>query len=182
MTYLIGIDPGHGGRDPGARYGDSQEKVLSLDIALKLSSYLLAAGMEVILTRDGDSYISLRERVELANKKRVHFFLSIHLNAHSNPEAKGIETLYYPTSLSGRDLARRVQNSLINNLMMTDRGIKGRSNLFVLKKAIMPAVLVECGFITNTYDRGLLTREDYRDKIAQSILTGLINYIKKRGD
>jgi N-acetylmuramoyl-L-alanine amidase len=88
------IDPGHGGYDPGARSGELTEAALVLDVAERLESKLVAEGIEVVLTRRGDVYVSLRARTELANRVEADLFLSIHANAAEDPEARGIETYY----------------------------------------------------------------------------------------
>jgi len=173
---IIVLDPGHGGRDPGAVCRDIYEKDLNLKIAAKLYILLKNQGITVKMTRTDDRYLLLSDRVILANKLKADIFISIHCNASGSSKAKGIETLYYPGSTKGEALAEKIQFHLIDKLKRIDRGIKSRSDLFVLKYTSMPAVLIECGFLSNKEELKLLTDCNYIDNIAAAILGGIGNY------
>lgn len=176
MNKLIVIDPGHGGRDPGAVRQGIMEKDINLKIAARLFTLLLNRGIRTRMTRTDDSYVSLADRVRLANQIKAEIFISIHCNSAPTPEAGGIETLYYPGSRRGRKLAGKIQAELINNLKVKDRGIKARSDLFVLKYTSMPAVLIECGFISNPAERELLNDDNYSGMVAKAIFCGIKKY------
>lgn len=183
------IDPGHGGADPGAIdgidktqdddiyedeiYTEESEVVLKVSKTLKC---LLSDSVEVTTTRKRDIFIPLHKRANLANKLPVDLFVSIHANAASNYRAHGIETLYYPTSIEGRELASIIQDRLIIKTGATDRLIKPRKNLYVLKRTNMPAVLIELGFITNPREEHLLNSHSYQYLLAEAICEGIIKY------
>ena len=183
------IDGGHGGHDSGAvGLSGRYEKDFNLDIAIKLKERLVQnGGFRVFLTRDGDYFVDLYERAELANALNADLFVSIHANASStNPDANGIETLFCPTGaaadadagvFSSRLFAEIMQRRLIATLKTTDRGIVERPNLVVLRKTDMPAILVETAFVTNKNDLLNLTRSAYRknaaDAIADSVMEAL---------
>lgn len=185
----ICIDPGHGGTDPGAvdgidRDGDDEiyeDKLYTeeSDIVLKISKLLrdeLRKSITVITTRGEDIFIPLRKRADLANRAEAAIFVSVHANAASNQRAHGIETLHYPTSQKGKELAGVIQNKLINKTNATNRGLKPRDNLYVLEETNMPAVLVECGFITNTREEHLLNSPSYQYLLAECIAEGIFDY------
>ncbi|AZO95291.1 N-acetylmuramoyl-L-alanine amidase [Halocella sp. SP3-1] len=177
----ICIDAGHGGKDPGAVSDGVQEKNINLKIALKLSTKLIGAGYKIIMTRDDDVFVPLYERARLANKKNADVFVSIHNNAAGNSAAAGTETLYYPGSVQGEKLAGLVQKELIRKLQRADRGIKERKELVVLSSTAMPAVLVECSFLTNPVERKLLQDEGFQLLAAESIVDGIEKYFQEVG-
>lgn len=170
------IDPGHGGEDPGAVVGDLREKDLNLEISFILKDLLVAAGFITILTRDSDQYVSLKNRISLANKINGNLFISIHNNASSTQKAGGTETLFYPGSKDGLMLASIVQKELVKRFKRPNRGIKDRDDLYILKHTKMPAILIEIGFITNPTDRHLLKQVVYQKIIAEGIFAGIEYY------
>lgn len=176
---IIVLDPGHGGRDPGAIADGIYEKDLNLRITARLYILLKNLGFKVKMTRTDDRYLSLGDRAKIANDVNADIFISIHCNAASSNKANGIETLYYPGSDKGKILAGVIQHNMIDKLNMTNRGVKTRPDLFVLKYTSMPAVLIECGFITNPEENKLLTADKYRNDIAAAISDGVGEYYKK---
>ena len=145
----ICIDPGHGGRDPGAVGQDGLlEKDVNLAVAKRVAKHLENMGYEAILTRSEDEYVSLGARSKLANLHRVSVFVSIHCNSAENRAAQGTETFCYPTSSEGKTLAEMVQRELIIRAGGKDRGVK-HANFQVLRETAMPAILVELAFISN---------------------------------
>lgn len=170
---LIVIDPGHGGKDPGALSADGKirESYLTLLMAKALAEELKNAGHIVYLTRtDDETYPSLTKRCEFANKLDANFFISIHVNSADTPSATGIETLVYSKpSNTALKYADRVQRELIKATGARDRGIKYRGDLTVLKRTKMPAILVETGFISNPKDLSILLTESYRQDIVRAI-------------
>ena len=172
------LDPGHGGKDPGAMNQDSgiQEKDIALSVVLKLAVLLRDAGHNALLTRDKDIYISPADRLKMINNFKPDAFISVHCNSSANSQAHGIETIY-------RDdydfpLAQAVHKSLLANTEMTDRGIKndikelGR-RLAVLGNLEVPACLVEIGFISNEGDLEKIDEEDEQQAIAEAITEGV---------
>ncbi len=175
----IFIDPGHGGTDPGGtRYNDQgmTEKEINLDIALKMKCILTERGHDIMMSRNEDINVSLVERVDMANDWFANYFISIHCNSVSSPSANGVETLYYPTSVTGQAFAAEVQEQLVLQTKLVNRGIKPR-DLYVLRKTRMPAVLVEVGFLTNPLENELLNSEEFRSKCARAIADGVTQYI-----
>lgn len=176
---LIVVDPGHGGFDPGAiGYSGLQEKDVNLNIALKVRNYLLKDGYRVLMTREDDRFISLKQRVEKANTSKADLFVSIHINASSSEFSEGTETFLAPNKIdSSSSLAKTIQQELVDELNLYDRGVK-EENLYVIKYTDMPAVLIEVGFISNPHEESLLESEIYRDRAARAIYRGITNYIE----
>lgn len=176
--YKICIDPGHGGKDPGAVNGNYQEKNFNLDIAKKLAFFLESENeFKIIFTRTEDIYVSLDDRCSIANKNKCDFFISIHINSATNPAANGIETLCYE-QFQSKNLAKYIQKALISATGAKDRGVKVTNMLYVLTNTKMPAVLVEAGFISNQEDLYSLVDDDYQDKIAGAIALGICDYFQ----
>ncbi|MBM7703979.1 N-acetylmuramoyl-L-alanine amidase [Metabacillus iocasae] len=176
---IIVIDPGHGGKDPGAVSSGSTEKAIVLAVSQSLEKKLKAAGAIVLMTRAGDTYPTLGDRVEFAKNNYADMFVSIHANA-ATASANGTETFYDTSSnLNGEEsklLAAEINKQIVSLLNMRDRGIKD-NGFFVIKNNNMPSVLVELGFITNTSDREkMLTNKDL---FAEAIYRGILEYYKK---
>ncbi len=178
---LIVIDPGHGGIDPGATYGDLKEKTLNLDISLRLNKLLKEKGVKTYILRENDVYLGIYERAYIANKLNAALYLSVHNNAYYT-SYKGTETLYYPGTSGngfGKKFAQIIQDSLVGTLKTYNRGIKSRTDLGVLKGTTMPAALAEVGFITNSGDRALLQTENFRQKAAQALCDSVIKALEE---
>lgn len=175
--YKIVLDAGHGGKDPGAVNGSHQEKVYALDIVKRLGKILSGRGVNVLYTREDDTYPTLRDRTDYANEVNADYFISIHLNSAANSTAKGIETLIYGNGGNAEALAEKVQASLINATDAINRGVKVRTNLAVLKNTNMPAILVETGFISNPEEVKKLATEQYREILAKAIADGVSEYL-----
>ena len=175
----IVIDPGHGGNDSGAVVNDMKEKNIAFDIANKLIKLLEKKGYAVMLTRNQDYNPSLSKRIDVANVIKSDLFVSIHCNGFNDTSANGIETLYFPGSDEGEKLSGHIQAKMVDYLDMSNRGIKQRDNLFVLKYTRMPAVLCEIGFITNEFDRDKLSKKEFRYLAAESIYKGIQKYFKE---
>lgn len=174
MTKRIVIDAGHGGRDPGAVNGPKHEAVATLAIAKKVGALLKTKGFAVKYTRTTDKIISLAERCKISNTYGADAFISIHLNAAANKEATGIETWRHEkVGNTTKNLASNVQTELIAATGARDRGVKTSTTLYVLKHTVAPAVLIECGFLSNNEEAKLLFASKYQDKIAQAIVKGI---------
>lgn len=172
----IVIDPGHGGKDPGA-VGPSgiKEANVNLQVALKVAEKLRKAGVEVKLTRTGDVFVDLQPRCDIANSFNADYFVSIHCNSAGTPEARGTETYCYKLGSKGEVLAKAIQAELIAVTGRADRGVK-TANYYVLKRTNMPAVLIELAFLSNPEEERLLASVDYQEKCASAIAKG-IDYI-----
>jgi len=174
--YKICLDPGHGGSDPGAiGVNGVREKDINLAIALKTAYLMQLDGAQVYLTRSGDYDVSLAERVQYANSVGCHVFISIHANAASSSSATGFEVYHYYTSSLGQQLATLVDDELAEHIPLYNRGVK-QAGFYVLKYTVMPAILIETGFVTNSYDVSILTSESYQWEYARAILHGVQRY------
>ncbi len=174
------IDPGHGGRDPGAvGIGGLQEKQVIFPISLRVAELLENQGLTVILTRRQDISLDLQSRVEIANRARATVFVSIHANAISlsRPDVNGIETYY--ASASGQRLAEALQASMLAATGMNNRGVK-QSRFYVLRHTTMPAALVEVGFVTGVQDAPRLADPAWQERMAQAIAAGILRYFQAR--
>lgn len=172
------IDPGHGGKDPGSSAFGLVEKNLTLDLAKRIKRILESKGISAVLTRDGDEFIELEDRAALANSTPGSIFISVHFNGHGDRSISGTETLYWPGSDTGRELASYVQSELGRRLVSRNRGFKPK-RLKVLEETKCTAVLVECGFITNRWEAQRSGAEWFRQIVAEEIVQGLLRY---RGD
>jgi len=177
---LVVIDPGHGGKDPGAISPNIKvkEKDIVLEVSTKLKKQLEKSGFKVYMTRDDDNYIGLYDRATIANELGAHAFVSIHANAHPNKDVEGIQVLYYPDDGSRGNLgfSKIMMDSLTKGLGAPNKGIIKRPNLVVPRETKMPAVLLELGFLTNYREENLLNTSEYRTKAADSIHQGIIKY------
>lgn len=194
---VVFLDPGHGGRDPGAVYNGLREKDLNMSIYRKLRSELEKLGYTVLTSRDSDVYVDyVTERSEMVNKTDADVFISIHFNATGVPGANrsGVETYIYepdedikprinkvahddPTRLSeSKRLADNIHNSVVSVAGANDRGVHG-SNYAVLRETIKPAVLLELGYIDSP-EYKKISDDKYQNKLVEGIVTGLRNFYK----
>lgn len=173
QAYKVFIDPGHGGKDNGSSHNGYLEDQLNLQIAKKVEAKLKEQGISVEMSRNTDKYVSLSSRSIKSNNSGADLFISIHQNAGFTSEASGIETYY----LNENDkLAKNIQESVVDSTKARDRGIK-KKNLQVLRDSKIPAVLLECGFISNKTEGYRLSTKDYQEKIANGIVNGINNYL-----
>ncbi|MFH7245393.1 MAG: DUF3747 domain-containing protein [Spirulina sp.] len=173
---LVVIDPGHGGRDPGAvGIGGLQEKQINTTVSNRVRQRLQEAGLTVLMTRDGDQWVDLDARAQFANRAGADVFVSIHANAisMSRPEVNGLETYYLA---SGERLARSIHNSVLRNTDMRDRGVR-QARFYVLRHTAMPAVLVETGFVTGAEDAARFRDPTAVNQIADGIARGILDYL-----
>jgi N-acetylmuramoyl-L-alanine amidase len=171
QSRTIVIDAGHGGFDRGGVPGQRiSEKDKCLDVAQRLKRILQADGYRVIMTRDSDVFIPLGTRVAIANSYRGANFVSIHFNCASRTGANGIETYYY--SSESASLAASIHRNVVSGAPSENRGIR-RRGFYVLRRTSIPAVLVECGFLTNPTEGQLALTGDYRQKLAEQIARGI---------
>jgi N-acetylmuramoyl-L-alanine amidase len=174
---VVVIDPGHGGHDRGGIPGQRlAEKVFTLDTAKRLARILRNdTAIKVVLTRDDDTFVSLKERTNIANQYAGHnaLFVSIHFNAGRREGAYGIETYY--NNQRGYRLAALVHPRVIQAMASIDRGIRHRSYR-VLRNNRLPAILVECGFLTNPAEAARITDSHSRERLARAIADAILRY------
>jgi N-acetylmuramoyl-L-alanine amidase len=196
----IVIDPGHGGNDPGRVSGSEPEKMWTLTISLALAEELRLRGWPVVLTRTDDSSIELADRATFANKEPRRAFISIHFNS-ADGGARGIETFYawprepavmarlaalhrVPEGTEFNDdrsllLGMAVQSAVIAATGARDRGVLNNSTHAVTRRTVAPAILVECGFLTNPAELALIHTEEYRDKLVQGLANGVDTWLRE---
>jgi N-acetylmuramoyl-L-alanine amidase len=168
------IDPGHGGFDRGGiRSNIIPEKGVALDVARRLRAYLADAGFRTVMTRSSDTFVTLDSRVAIANRQRRAIFVSIHFNAARRRGANGIETFY--GSARAKRLASLIQRYAMKTTSGENRGIK-KARFYVLRMSKIPAVLIECGFLTNPQDARRASRPVYRDQLARQIARAIIAF------
>ena len=218
--HRIILDPGHGGKDPGA-IGRSgiKEKNITLDIAKRLKRKLEEKGIDVVMTRNDDTFISLDERTQIAARGQGDFFISIHANASRARNVNGAEIFYLrdsartikdndefekncgiyfnQLSLSREPVVERILLDVLsqhkeyesqkladylskNSLETPEAKSRGSktAGFYVLKNTLMPAVLIEVGFLTNKGEEDLLKTNSYRQKIADNLANGIAGYIE----
>ena len=170
-STTVVIDAGHGGFDRGGIPGQRiAEKEMTLEVAQRLKKVLAAAGYRVIMTRENDVFVPLGTRVAIANSYRNAIFVCVHFNSAKRAGADGIETYFY-----GRDslpLASAVHHFVAGGAPSPNRGVR-RRGYYVLRKARVPAVLVECGFLTNPTEATYIQKSSYRQKLAEEIAAGI---------
>lgn len=198
----IVLDPGHGGRDPGAQASGMAEKDLVLAIAREVDKQLSAAGFTVLLTRNSDQFVSLTSRSAFLARAKADLFVSIHANAVGTHSVHGVETFVLtphgtPSSYgtSPRDggraagdahapqsmrLGYEIQRRLVAETGARDRGVR-RANFAVLRATAAPAVLVETGFVTNPQERARLANAAYQLRIARALAQGVARYAQAVG-
>ncbi len=188
-SKVIIIDPGHGGFDPGRPgVNGKDEKELNLEIALKLRNYLEQAGAIVIMTRYTDDDVDGMDGVKHKSKDMVErkkiaqggdILVSIHQNSFTQQSVRGAQTFYNKSSEKGKLLAELIQSSIKEYTDPSNkRSAKSNLNYYVLKATQLPAVIVECGFLTNPEEEKNLNDEVYQDKIAWSIYLGIVKYFE----
>ena len=181
--FSVVIDPGHGGRDPGAIGIDGiREADVVLEVSKIVKNILSEKGVKVSLTRKNEIDLDLPPRVSFANRSDADIFVSIHANASRGKrrDINGLETFYYK-GWKGRLLAKRIQKQILRvSPGSPDRGVK-QGRYYVIKNTKMPAVLVEIGFLTGRLDARRLEKTAHRKRIAYAIAKGILEYLSKVG-
>jgi len=172
------LDPGHGGHDRGAAIGYVYEKHLALDTARRVEEILRKQGYKVIMTRNRDVFIPLPDRAAIGNRYRNAIFVSIHYNYNRSGSGQGVETFHH--FAGSYSLASYIQAYLVQRTRMTNRGVKD-ANFHVIRNTTRnPAVLVECGFVSNSNERARMMTGEFRARIAEGIAQGIIAFKKAR--
>ena len=194
-TVTVILDPGHGGEDGGAvGAGDVYEKDLNLAIAKEVESYLKMNGISVICTRNEDillydrnvdykgrkKMLDLAARLKISRETENSVFVSIHMNAFPQTQYSGLQVYYSPNDDTSADLAALIQNNTKSLLQPTNtRKIKpASSNIYLLDRITTPAVLVECGFLSNAEECALLSDAEYRQKLSLILATAIAQFVE----
>jgi len=175
------LDAGHGGSDTGA-IGVSKvyEKDITLSVTRRIQQRLESMGIKVLMTRENDRFVSLGERADLANRLLPSVFVSIHANSIPDPSFTGVMTFHFEGSEPGRLLANLIHGELLSRTGAKDKGVR-TANFFVLRETVVPAVLVEIGFLTNEYEETKLKDPLYQDIVAEAVSRGVFNYLQRTG-
>lgn len=187
---VILIDPGHGGPDGGAGDEGALEKDIALKVSLKMKDFLEGQGALVLMTREEDKDLAnkstrgyskrktedLKKRLEFINKSEADLFISVHLNSIPSPRWSGAQTFYAPHHKENARAAKFIQDEFKKNLQNTTREAKPINNVYIIKHAKKPGVLVEVGFLSNPTEKANLKKDSYQDKLAESIYLGILRY------
>lgn len=188
----IVIDAGHGGEDSGAIGFDSvYEKDLNLEIAFKLGEYLTSSGYDVIFTRTEDKLLyteeqnvkgmrkinDLKNRVAIADSYDNAILVSIHMNSYGAAQCSGLQVYYSANNDDAHNLADAVQGEVVSRLQSTNkRKTKSGEGIYILENSKNPAILIECGFLTNPEECKKLSEKEYQKELCFAILCGIILY------
>lgn len=195
LARTIVIDPGHGGQDGGASgTAGTVEKDINLAIAQKLRGYIEANGDVCIMTRETDTGLyedygtkwikskDLKKRKEIINNSNGDIFISIHLNSFPQRQYYGAQVFYQTGNEKARLLAECVQNQMVCILDPDNKRVaKASDTYYILKNNLMPSIIAECGFLSNPREEKLLKDEEYQNKIAYAIYTGILKYLEGVG-
>lgn len=189
--YLVVIDPGHGGIDPGMLgVNDTVEKEINLQISFILKEKLEEQGIHVMLTRETDDGLyeegdrnkkiaDMKKRCSIIADSNADVVISIHQNSFSDSSVCGGQVFYYKHSIEGQKLAQCIQDAFKEQVDETnDRKIKQNDSYYMLIHTPCPTVIVECGFITNYEEAALLVTREYQDKVARAITGGVVRYLE----
>ena len=181
---IIYIDPGHGGRDPGAIYKELRESDINLQISKYLKEELENNGATVYLTRIGDYDLSennarnhkkndLTARARLINESNCDMYISIHLNSDPSPTWNGIQIFYTDNNENNKKIAETIKEQL-----KLKRKTKELKNMYLFERIKQPGILIEAGFISNPNDRYKLKQSKYQQELSKNITEGIIKYFK----
>ncbi len=189
---VVIIDAGHGSPDEGAESANGvTEAQTNLKIALKVQNLLEQAGCTVILTRSDENAIydvdsktlrqkknsDIKNRVKIGNESSADIFVSIHLNKIPQSQYYGWQTFYKQGNEQGKNLATCIQNSLNEAIQKENKRAPLKiDNIYIIKNVEIPTSIIECGFLSNLEEEKLLLQDDYQNKLAWGIYTGIINY------
>ena len=190
-SKILALDMGHGGKDSGAighenKSDELYEKVVNLAVGLKIRDYLQAAGLNVVTTRDSDTYLTLLERAAVANDAKADFFVSIHNNSSDYAAPNGTEVHYYSKvdtngkgeqelyGITSKAVAQTVEDEMVKALGTYKRGINSSPKLAVLNKTSMPAIIIEGAFISNEDNFNMMKTEEYKERYAYACAKAII--------
>ncbi len=185
---IVVIDPGHGGSQAGARWGQGKEAILekdiTLSIGLKVAERLAREGASVIMTRAEDKTLGLYERTAMANQSNAHFFISIHCDSNPRPNSVSGTTIYYhKEDADSRALGQAILREIAKVSGLPSKGVRSDTTLYqnglaVLRTSQMPAVLIEVGYLNHSFDRSKLVDPKFQERVAEAIVRGLKRYVE----
>ena len=190
--YIVCVDPGHGGTDPGKVGINGQlEKDINLAIAKKLKTYLEASDVTVVLTRDKDMVLyssgdahkkmaDMRKRCQLIEEVKPDLVISIHQNSYHEEAIRGGQVFYYKTSVRGKKLAQILQERF--DYVLGDankRQAKANDNYYLLLHVKEPIIIAECGFLSNWEEAEKLETKEYQDRLAWTLHMGIMEYLNQ---
>lgn len=194
-SYTVVLDAGHGGEDGGCEGNGLVEKDLNLDITLRLASLLGEQGVTVVLTRDTDILLydinsdyqgkkkaqDVRKRLEIAKSQENPLLVSIHMNYFAQTQYSGLQVWYSKNDARSKILANLIQSNVKSELQPSNKRVtkEATSSIFLLHNATFPAVLIECGFLSNPDEARALADENYRQNLANSIFKSIMTYISQ---
>lgn len=188
-SKVIVIDAGHGASDGGAvGISGVTEKDINLNIAMRLKELLEKTGAQVIVTRADDEPLANSKRDDMRLRKNIRdtsdadIFVSIHMNKFSEAKYSGAQVFYAADDESKR-LGEAIQNSMKTILNPNNNRVakKAEDSIYILKKNSVPSVIVECGFLSNPEEEKLLVQDDYQEKVAWSVYSGIVDYFDSNG-
>ncbi|MCM1135047.1 MAG: N-acetylmuramoyl-L-alanine amidase [Clostridium sp.] len=184
-TPLVALDAGHGGIDSGCMGNGAMEKDINLQIALLVREKLREKGFQVMMPRETDEELSKEERVELANSYQADIYISIHQNTYEGRDKSigGIETWYdgQDGRRDNKSLAEHIHRETLASTGAVERSLIDSGELYVLSNTLMPACLIETGFLSNPAECRKLCGAEYQEKLAEGIVKGIIEYFKEAG-
>ena len=190
------IDAGHGGRDGGASSDDdgTLEKHLNLAVAKKIKAVLETMGIRTVMTREEDIELAspdsshkkaddLANRVKIANEAENSVFISIHMNKFPIEKYSGLQVYYSPNHPQSMVLAERIRTDVLSAFpQMPDRKITAGKELYLMERLEIPAILVECGFLSNYEEKERLKTEEYQMQLAIRIAASVMQFLAENGD
>ena len=195
---IIILDAGHGGEDPGAvADGGIYEKDLNLQITLKIGRILEEKGYIVVYTRTDDKLLykeeenvkgirkisDLKNRCKFADRYPGSIFVSIHMNSFGSSKYSGLQVYYSLDNQQSLSLANSVQERVVNDIQNSNKRVtKPGKDMYILEHISNPAILIECGFITNQEELKKLSEKEYQKQLSFSIVCGIIDYIEKNNN
>lgn len=192
VNFTVVLDAGHGGKDPGkVGINGSIESEINLKIVKKLKTYLEEKGVRVVLTRQDENGLydendsnkkksDMIKRCEIVNNISPDILVSVHQNSYSSEGVKGAQVFYFKNSNNGEKIAEIIQKHLVEEVDQNNgRQHKENNNYYILKNVNCPAVIVECGFLSNYTEAELLVSEQYQQKLAEAIGNGVLEYMEK---
>ena len=188
---VILLDAGHGGTDPGkVSVTGRKEKEINLEIVLRVKKCLEKENFEVVLTRENDDGLyketdsnkkvaDMKRRCQIAEESRADIMVSIHQNSYSSEGVHGAQVFYYEHSEQGKKMAESIQKKF-RECVDPDNGRqpKANDNYYLLLNVKCPAVIVECGFLSNWEEAEKLETEEYQEKVADAVCQGIVEYLK----
>lgn len=181
--YVYVIDAGHGGADSGtlAINPKYEEKSINLSIAFMIKERLEKnRNVKVYMTREGDQFLTPKERVRYIDKFNPKMVISIHCNSADNLEATGVEVLYNTQNEESKNLSRECLDAIVNSTQQADRGLLEGDNIYIVRNTKVPIALVEVGFLSNRKELHYLLKKDNQKKIADAIVKGIKEAERKK--